>query len=267
MKRIVLSCMLAAGALASQEARTVHVSERDVVSINARLRFTTILVLHKDEQILDFICGDKENWVVNGTKDVASNFAFIKPSKAGGTTNLNLITASGNIYSFTLTEGSGSPDLKVFVLPKDEALLTMNSAPRFVAASVIDGYRAEVELARNQAASARREASELIQAKTAQFAADAVKVKAEAQRSMRFDYTYKDQAGFNVTAMYHDGKFTYIKANPQELPALYEMKDDKPNLVEYRFENGLYVINKVLDRGWLRIGKRTLHFEREAKGA
>ena len=267
MKRIIFSCMLAGAALAAQEARTVHVSERDVVSINARLRFTTILVLHKDEQILDFICGDKENWVVNGTKDVPSNFAFVKPSKAGGTTNLNLITASGNIYSFTLTEGSGAADLKVFVLPKDEALLTMNAAPRFVAASVIDEYRAQVEVARGQAVQARKQAAEEIQAKTAQFEAAAIKIKADAQHSLRFDYAYKDQAGFNVTAMYHDGKFTYIKANPQELPALYEMKDDKPNLVEYRFENGLYVINKVLDRGWLRIGKRTLHFEREAKGA
>ena len=49
-------------------------------AFSARLRFTTLIVLPKAEQILDFVCGDKEFWVVNG----AQNFAYVKPAKAGG---------------------------------------------------------------------------------------------------------------------------------------------------------------------------------------
>jgi type IV secretion system protein VirB9 len=260
MKRILFSCVLTAGTLLSQEARTVQVSERDVVSINARLRFTTVIVLPKEEQILDFVCGDKEFWPVQGTQ----NFAFVKPAKKDSSTNLNLITASGNVYSFSLTEGTGTPDLKVFIEPKDGALLAMNGAPRFVAASALDDYRSQVELARVQVAQVRKDAAEEVRAEKAKFEAENVRLKVEAPHTMQFAYTYKDQPGFNVSAMYHDGKFTYIKASPQEVPALYEVKDDKPNLVEFRYDNGLYVVSKVLDRGWLKIGKRTLHFELKA---
>src|SRR5947209_2070568 len=96
-------------------ARVVRYSDQDVIQIKAKLRYTTLIVLPKNEQILDFTCGDKEYWVVNGTQ----NLAYVKPAKAGSQTNLNLITASGNIYSFVLAEVSetpaSAPDLKIFV--------------------------------------------------------------------------------------------------------------------------------------------------------
>jgi type IV secretion system protein VirB9 len=64
--------------------------------------------------------------------------------------------------------------------------------------------------------------------------------------------------------MYHDGKFTYIQAHPQEPPALYEVKDGKPNLVQFEFRNGTYVVSKVLDDGYLAVGKQKLPFTRVA---
>src|SRR5579864_3728736 len=95
--------------------------EGDVLRINAKVRYTTLIVLPKNEQILDFTCGDKEFWVINGDQ----NFAYVKPAKPGSETNLNLVTASGNIYSFILVEVSeipgAEPDLKVFIEPKEES--------------------------------------------------------------------------------------------------------------------------------------------------
>ena len=92
-----------------------------LVKIKAKVRYTTLIILPKSEQILDFTCGDKEFWVING----AQNLAYVKPAKPGSQTNLNLITASGNIYSFVLTEVSklpnGEPDLKV-TTPNDFAM-------------------------------------------------------------------------------------------------------------------------------------------------
>ena len=73
-----------------------------MIAVKAKVRFTTLIVLPKQEQILDFTCGDKEFWIVNGSQ----NFAYVKPAKAGSRTNLNLITASGNVYSFVLSEVS-----------------------------------------------------------------------------------------------------------------------------------------------------------------
>src|SRR5262245_35381095 len=71
--------------------RDVHYSSRSVVRINARVRFTTMIILPEKEAILDFVCGDKDFWVVSG----GQNLAYVKPAKAGAVTNLNLVTASG----------------------------------------------------------------------------------------------------------------------------------------------------------------------------
>ena len=94
-------------------------SERSVIPLQTRLRYTTMIVLPDDDEILDVICGDRDFWVISATQ----NIAHVKPAKAGAETNLNLVTASGTIYSFLLSEKSApnaSPDLKVYVA-SDEA--------------------------------------------------------------------------------------------------------------------------------------------------
>jgi type IV secretory pathway VirB9-like protein len=71
------------------------------------------MVLLPDGEILDVICGDRDFWVITATH----NIAHVKPAKEGAATNMNLVTASGAVYSFLLTEkgGAGTPDLKVYV--------------------------------------------------------------------------------------------------------------------------------------------------------
>ena len=64
---------------------------------------------------------------------------------------------------------------------------------------------------------------------------------------------------FLVEGMWHDGRFTYLRANAQESPALYEEKDGKPALVAYDLgEDGLYIARHVLGNGWLQIGKQKI---------
>ena len=121
-------------------------------------------MLPRSEQILDFTCGDKEFWIVNGTQ----NFAYVKPAKANSRTNLNLVTASGNVYSFLLQEigeqSAEDPDLKVFVEPKEESMISaLNSAPKWVPAQQIDDYRQQAEIAKDEARQARKTAEESIQ--------------------------------------------------------------------------------------------------------
>src|ERR1700747_427338 len=108
----VVASLITAAAQA-QTTRDVSYSPRSVVPAHAKLRFTTMIILPEQEEILDFVCGDKDFWVVSG----AENLAYVKPAKAGATTNLNLVTASGNVYSFLLTEGAPTANLKLYVTP------------------------------------------------------------------------------------------------------------------------------------------------------
>ena len=243
---------------AQQAAKVVSYSEKDVIAVKAKVRFTTLIVLPKQEQILDFTCGDKEFWIVNGSQ----NFAYVKPAKAGSRTNLNLITASGNVYSFVLSEVTDAtdsePDLKVFVEPKDESMLSAaNGQPRFVTAQQVEDYRQQVEIAKAEARDAKQAAQTAIERETGQF-------RAEYPASLKFPYRVESaKRPFNVSAMYTDGKFTYIQAHPEEPPALYELKDRKPNLIQFEFRNGTYVAAKVLDSGYLAVGKQKLSFVRK----
>src|SRR6201982_399924 len=102
-------------------ARFVKYGKEDIVPVHAKLRFSTLIVLPDDEEILDFTTGDREFWIING----AHNLCYVHPAQAGIRSNLNLITASGNVYSFLLTEISSEPnaqpDLKLFVQPKESS--------------------------------------------------------------------------------------------------------------------------------------------------
>ena len=236
-------------------ARTIRYGERDIARIKTRLRYTTVIVLPKNEQIMDAVCGDKDYWVVNGSQ----NFVYLKPAKAGSSTDLNLVTASGNVYSFVLLEvgDAEQPDLKVFVEPKEESMISaLNGPAKFVPATELDNYKQQVDLAEKEARKARDDA---------QNAIDRDESKFRSQYPTRLKFTYRfdsNKQPFLVSQIYHDDKFTYIQAHPEETPALYEIKDGKPNLIQFDYKDGTYVVEKILDKGYLTIGKQKLNFER-----
>src|SRR5271170_3683201 len=114
----------------SASARTVQYHSQDIVPIHAKLKYTTLIEVPPTEKIMEAATGDKEFWIV----DVVSNFCFVHPAKAGISSNLNLITDKGNIYSFTLQDVSaaataGQADLKVLVEPADRSARIASSGP------------------------------------------------------------------------------------------------------------------------------------------
>jgi type IV secretion system protein VirB9 len=246
----------------SIRSRTVSYHETDIVPIATEVRFTTLIELPKEESILEVTCGDKEFWPVNWT----GNLAYIKPAKPGSRTNLNLITASGNVYSFLATEvsnvGGSHADLKVFVNPVDStALVAMKDKPRFIPAASVEIYKKQAENAQAQLAAQQA-------ALKKELERERVEVRAHATTAIRHDYKYSSSAQknpFNVTGIYHDDRFTYIEAQPSEAPAVYEVKDGKPSLIQFEFDpkSGRYMIDKILDDGYLRVGKSQLRFHRE----
>ena len=240
-------------------ARIVKYSQNDIVSVRSKVRFSTLIVLPQGEEILDFTTGDKDFWVING----AHNLCFIHPAQTGISTDLNLITASGHVYSFLLTEISNEPnaqpDLKIFIEPKDQSSVGGQTLfQNYVPASEADAYRKEIQTVREQA-------SAEVTAAQAQAKEQIEKFHYEYPEKLRFDYSIGKNASkppFIVAAIYRDDAFTYIQCAAREKPTLYEVKDGKPNLINFQFENGTYVIPKVLDNGYLAVGKKKLRFAR-----
>jgi len=235
--------------------RTVLYGEKDVVKLKTKVRFTSMIVLPETEKILDFICGDRDMWIVNGSNQ---NIALVKPAKEGSMTNLNLITASGNIYTFILIEVSNlpntEPDLKVFIEPKEQSMISAaTQAPRFVPADELDSYRQQLEIAKQETLRIQKEAEAANDGLIGKFLS-------ETKFTYHFDPKKKP---FHVSAIYHDKTRTYIKAEPEETPTLYEIQDGKPNLVNFEYKDGVYVADKVIDRGYLAIGKSRLLFVRK----
>ena len=225
--------------------REVSASDRSLIPLQTKLRYTTMILLPDEEEILDVVCGDKDFWIISATQ----NIAHVKPAKEGAATNLNLVTASGTIYSFLLTEGKAAqPDLKVYV--KGDGVTTREK-PKYVSAAQVTALQAELSEARAAIQTVRQETDEAVAIFKRQYPA-----------ALQFTFgTPKYEKPFLVRSIWHDGQFTYIKSDARELPALYEVKDGQPSLVNFQVQHGTYIVPKVLERGYLALGKDRFSFQ------
>ena len=147
MKFIIDSVLLVSsiGVVAQDSARTVQYHSQDIIPIRAKVKYTTLIELPTTEKIMEAATGDKDFWIV----DVVGNFCFVHPAKQGISSNLNLITDKGNIYSFTLQDISGSttisPDLKVIVEPAARsAIIAASGPPQFVPTAQLEQSRQQL---------------------------------------------------------------------------------------------------------------------------
>ncbi len=235
----------------SPGVREVAASERGVISLTTKLRYTTMIILPETEEILDVVCGDKEFWVINA----AHNIAHVKPAKESAATNLNLVTASGTVYSFLLAEGKGTADLKVYVTANPDAPA---KAAKYYSAKEVSELQAALAEARVAIETVQRRSDETLSAFRATYPS-----------LLQFSYnTPAYSKPFFVKSIWHDDRSTYITSDARELPTLYEVTGDgTPAMVNFRVENGTYVVPKVLERGYLALGGQKLEFQtRNTKG-
>jgi type IV secretion system protein VirB9 len=232
--------------MAGESARTVQYHNQDIVPIHAKLKYTTLIVVPPTEKIMEAATGDKDFWIV----DVVGNFCFVHPAKQGISSNLNLITDKGNIYSFTLQDVSGTsqaPDLKVMVEPADRSSIVQSNGPsQYVPA-------AQVAQMQQQLAAVQSHIGQAVD-----------EYKAAYPLALKFDYSFKaNEPPFDIQSIYHDDKFTYIKTNAPEKFSVYDMKDGKPNLINYDLRDGTYIIPTVLQNGYAELGKKRMEFTRK----
>jgi type IV secretion system protein VirB9 len=242
--------------------RTITVSEADMPPvIRAGLLQSTLILLPTEEKVANVFAGDTVDWVFDGGH-LASRFISIKPKVAGSTTDVHIVSDHGNEYTLQLREVSGDDDphfdSKIFITPGDKtAKDRLVELPVFVPAAELDKVKQEAAAA--QAAQAATQKSEA--------------TKEEAYRSqypgtLHFDYSW-DKAkakALGLDQIWRDDKFTYLRGKFQETPALYEVKDKKPSLINFDFNDGLYTAPKQLDSGYLEIGKQKVDFHRIEEG-
>lgn len=230
--------------------REVSASARTLIPLQTRLRYTTMIVLPDGEEILDVICGDKDYWVITSTQ----NIAHVKPAKEGAATNLNLVTGSGEVYSFLLTEKNGAamPDLKVYVTADPDIARVK---PKYYSVTQVERLQSELEEAKVGVEAANTRAAESV-----------ARFQQEYPSTLQFSYgAFKYEKPFFVRSIWHDGRFTYIRSDAGELPAIYEVKDGTPALVNFQVRQGTYVVPKVLDEGYLSLGKGRFAFAQRGR--
>ena len=238
--------------------RTVIMSEAETPpQVRAGLLQSTLIVLPAEEKVANVFAGDTVNWVFDGGH-VASRFISVKPKTANATTDIHIVSDHGNEYTLQLREVSNDSDAhfdsKVFINPGDQAAKDrLALLPVFVPAAELDKAKQEAVAAKAaQAAELKAE-----QTKAEQY-------RSEYPGSLHFDYTWDEKKGkeLGLQQIWHDDKFTYLRGQFQETPALYEVKDKKPSLINFDFNGGLYTIPKLLDNGYLAIGKQKVEFHR-----
>ena len=136
----------------------------------------------------------------------------VKPAKAGAETNLNLVTTSGQVYAFLLTEVSDAtdqdPDFTVYLEPDDPAVAAAGrDHPKYVPAQQVEDFRAQADLAREDARRATDAARAALETGLTRF-------RTTYPLGLQFPYRFKaDTKPFFVHAMFHDDHLTFIQAH------------------------------------------------------
>ena len=228
--------------------------------VRAGLLQSTLIVLPTEEKVANVFAGDTVDWVFDGGH-VASRFISVKPKTAGTSTDIHIVSDHGNEYTLELREISGDTDAhydsKILIEPGDKAAKDkLTQLPVFVPA-------AELDKAKQDAAAAQAAQAATLKAEQGKEEA----YRSQYPGSLHFDYTWDEKKGkeLGLQQIWRDDKFTYLRGQFQETPALYEVKEKKPSLINFDFANGLYTVPKELDSGYLAIGKQRVDFHRNAE--
>jgi type IV secretory pathway VirB9-like protein len=238
--------------------RTIIVSEATTPPvIRAGLLQSTLILLPPEEKVATVFGGDTVDWVFDGGH-VASRFISIKPRVANSTTDVHIVSDHGNEYTLQLREISDDEDphfdSKVFISPGDKAAKDkLAELPVFVPASELDKVKEEAAAAK---------AAEAAERKTEETKAE--QYRSQYPGTLHFDYTWDQSKGktLGLQQIWRDDRFTYLRGEFQETPALYELKDKKDSLINFDYNAGLYTVPKELEHGYLAIGKQKVEFHR-----
>lgn len=246
--------------------RTVVVHETDAPPvIRTALLQSTLLVLPAEEKVATVFGGDTVGWVFDGGH-VASRFISIKPKLVNTSTDVHIVSDHGNEYTFQLKEVSADSDphfdSKIFITPGDkQAKDNLTQLPVFVPAAEVKEKLDRLQKEADAAKAAEAAEHKAVESETEQY-------RSRYPGTLHFDYLWDQRTGtkLGVQQIWRDDKFTYLRGDFQETPALYELKDGKGSLINFDFNAGLYTVPKTIQQGYLAIGKQRMDFRRAGEG-
>jgi type IV secretion system protein VirB9 len=234
-------------AVTIDEPRTVTVTERSVPLINVCRYQETLVTLPAGEKVMKAFVADTKNWrLESGRDDQASRYLSIKVVEPlTAQTTINVVSDHDVPYTFKLVLNAEHCDSKVSIDADTQLAETIKKTNPWLAPAEAARLKAQVEQARAEALTA---------AQKAQQQADAYKANYPAQ--LHFDYRYDAKAAekLGVRSVFDDGKFTYVKGRFEETPTFYEVKEGKPSLISFDFQNGVYSTARIVNDGYLAVG-------------
>lgn len=181
------------------------------------------------------VIGDSTQWRVSG----GPRNLYVKPVRENIATSMTVVT-NKRTYQFQLISGVSNSNVyqKVsFDYPDRDA---------------------EIKLTQDMAfASASAERDRL----NSQIVAPSVD-----PASLNFAYNIEGDASFRPTAVYTDGKFTYLRMpTTQDSPALFLMDDaGNPSLINYKVKENMIVVERVAKNLLLKLGKAEVKVSQQA---
>ena len=254
MKRLalLLAIPLAPLGLSAQTtpiaSRTVQYHSQDIVPIKAKLKYTTLIQVPPTEKIMEAATGDKDFWIV----DIVGSFCFVHPGARGNQHQPQPHHGQGKhlqLHAVGCDFESGlQPDLKVIVVPVD--------ASNIVASQGIPAVRSE----RRSCSRCRGQLANLQQ--HVESTVDEYKSSYQTQLKLRLCLRGQQRP------IRHPDDLTTTTSSPTSRPlrrrkfSVYEMRDGKPNLINYDLRDGTYIIPKVMDNGYVELGKKKMEFSK-----
>ena len=178
-----------------------------------------MVVLPEGEEILDVVCGDKDFWVISAdpehrAREAGEGRRRHEPESRDGQRHRLFVPADREERQ----RHAGPEGVRQRRSERAARPSRSTTAPR-------RSRSCRAQLARGAGRSRRRTAP----APTSRSPT----YQQQYPATLQFVYgAPKYEKPFLVRSIWHDGQFTYIKADAHELPALYEVKDGKPALRE-----------------------------------
>ena len=244
--------------VAAQGLRTPAAPEDAPITVRARLRHVTAVVLPETAEIVDVVVGDAEQWDVSA----AAHLAFVRPLAPGARSNVVLLTAAGALVPLAVVERADGPVDAVVRVGTPGA--SAAAGPVLAATSAVEATAARAAEAWEAVAAAETRAAERIEAARAAATAKLDADREAYPRRLHFDYRWSgDPAGYPwmVEGMWHDGRRTYLRTRAIA-PVLYERVDGEWERVTVSavLDDVLHVVGLVLGDGALEVGGRRLRW-------
>lgn len=210
--------------------------------ITCRPMRMTDIALEPGESITGIHAGDTMRWLFEPSQSIKNGLPVshivVKPSQPGISTNL-LVHTDRRTYNLDFTASEGEQYIRgaAFSYPTNDltALFTRRGA------------------------SQKKALEDELQSGFPEAKLDGLYT--------RYKIVSKSKVDWKPDAVFDDGLKTYIRMPSRfsETPALYILLDKKETLTNYRVKGRYYIVDRLFDRAYLKIGARRVAIVREEK--